>query len=253
MEVVALDRFSDLMTVENAIALLTLTALEVVLGIDNIVVISILTGRLPEDQRPKARRLGLGLAMGLRILLLLTITWIMRLQTDLFTVWGQGISGKDLILIAGGLFLMAKATHEIHGKLETHDTVSGARAAVYTMRAAITQILVMDLIFSLDSVITAVGMAKEIAVMIAAVIIAVAIMMIFANPVANFVERHPTVKMLALAFLILIGLMLVLDGCGQHVNKGYIYFAMFFSLAVEMLNLRVHKLRERAAQQRHQP
>ena len=234
----------NLCTVENGIALLTLTALEIVLGIDNIVVISILTGKLPEEQRPAARKLGLALAMIFRIVLLLAISWIMGLKEELFAIFGHSVSGKDLIMIGGGLFLIGKATHEIHSKLEVPEGQDQPHATASTMRAVIIQILMLDIVFSLDSVITAVGMADAVPVMITAVVIAVALMMWFAGPVARFVEDHPTVKMLALAFLILIGMMLVLDGCGQHISKGYIYFAMAFSLAVEMLNLRAQKVRE---------
>lgn len=235
-----------LFTTDNAIALLTLTALEIVLGIDNIVFIAILTGKLPKEQSTKARNIGLLLAMGMRILLLLTLSWVMSLKAALFTLGdigfsgdlaSFGLSGKDLILIAGGTFLIAKATTEIHGKIEGgHDHhAKGPRAA--TFASVIAQILVIDLVFSLDSVITAVGMAQDIRVMVAAVVIAVLVMLVAAGPVSRFVERHPTVKMLALSFLLLIGVLLVADGFHQHIPKGYIYFAMAFSLLVEFLNL----------------
>ena len=222
------------------IALATLTALEVVLGIDNVVFISILAGRLPENQQKKARRLGLALAMITRILLLLSLTWIMRLTAPLFEVFGHEISGRDLILIAGGLFLLGKSTHEVHEKLEGEEG-HASRKVTPSFRGIIIQILLLDVVFSLDSVITAVGMVEQVPVMIAAVIIAVIVMMIFAEPVSGFVERHPTVKMLALSFLMLIGVALLGEGLELHIPKGYIYFAMGFSLLVEMLNLRMKK------------
>ena len=222
------------------IALATLTALEVVLGIDNVVFISILAGRLPANQQKKARRLGLALAMITRILLLLSLTWIMRLTAPLFEVFGHEISGRDLILIAGGLFLLGKSTHEVHEKLEGEEG-HASRKVTPSFRGVIVQILLLDIVFSLDSVITAVGMVEEVPVMIAAVIIAVIVMMIFAEPVSGFVERHPTVKMLALSFLMLIGVALLGEGLELHIPKGYIYFAMGFSLLVEMLNLRMKK------------
>jgi predicted tellurium resistance membrane protein TerC len=220
------------------VALLTLTALEIVLGIDNVVFVSILAGKLPGEQRERARKLGMFLAMFIRILLLLSITWVMGLTTPLFSVFGHGVTGRDLILIVGGLFLIAKSTHEIHLKLEgdEHES-SGRRAASFA--GVITQILLLDIVFSLDSVITAVGMAEHVAVMIIAVVIAVAVMMVSATVVSGFVERHPTVKMLALSFLLLIGMSLIGEGWGQHIPKGYIYFAMGFSVFVEAINLRV--------------
>lgn len=222
------------------IALGTLTALEVVLGIDNIVFISILAGRLPEHQQERARRTGLFLAMITRIGLLLTISWIIGLTAPLFGVLGQEISGRDLILVAGGLFLLAKSTHEIHQKLEGDEGHKAARVAP-SFAAVITQILLLDVVFSLDSVITAVGMVDEIWIMITAVVIAVFFMVLFARPISAFVDRHPTVKMLALSFLLLIGFTLVAEGFDQHIPKGYIYFAMAFSVGVEMLNLRLRK------------
>ena len=222
------------------IALLTLTALEIVLGIDNVVFISILAGKLPHDQQARARRLGLLLAMGTRIALLFAITWVIRLTAPLFAVLGQEISGRDIILIGGGLFLIAKSTHEIHQKLEGEEGHSSKRIPP-SFASVIVQILLLDVVFSLDSVITAVGMVDEIAIMIAAVVIAIAFMMIFAGPVSAFVERHPTVKMLALSFLLLIGVVLIAEGLDQHISKGYIYFAMAFSVFVEMLNLRLKK------------
>jgi predicted tellurium resistance membrane protein TerC len=232
---------AELFTAENLIAFLTLTSLEIVLGIDNIIVIAIVTGRLPEAQRAKARFIGLALAMIMRILLLLTITWIMRLQTELFRLdiigIDHGVSGKDIILILGGLFLVAKATKEIHAKVEGDGHEAHASRAS-SFGKAIVQILLLDAVFSIDSVITAVGMAQEIAVMIAAVVVAVIVMMIFAGRISRFVERHPTIKMLALAFLIMIGVLLIADGLGQHLQRGYIYFAMAFSLVIELLNMR---------------
>ncbi len=224
------------------IALATLTVLEVVLGIDNIVVISILTGKLPVEQQKTARLVGLGLAMFARIALLFSITWIMQLTEPFFEILGRGISGRDLILIGGGLFLLAKSTHEIHNRLEGDDASDPAKVkGGVSFASIIIQILLMDLVFSLDSVITAIGMANEIAIMVAAVVIAVIIMMLSVNAISDFVHRHPTVKMLALSFLLLIGVMLIAEGFGQHVPKGYIYFAMGFSVLVEMLNLKSQK------------
>jgi predicted tellurium resistance membrane protein TerC len=220
------------------IALLTLTALELVLGIDNIVFISILAGKLPREQQARARRLGLALAMIMRIGLLLSLAWIIRLTTPLFTVMEHGVSGRDLILLLGGLFLIAKSTYEIHDKLEGVGHVR-AVAEHPSFSAVIVQIMLIDAVFSLDSVITAVGMVRQIPVMVAAVVIAVVVMMLFAGPVSDFVERHPTVKMLALSFLLLIGVALIADGLGLHIPRGYIYFAMGFSVVVEMLNLRL--------------
>ncbi len=226
------------------LALVTLTTLEIVLGIDNVVFIAILAGKLPEAQQERARLIGLGLAMFSRIALLASIVWIMRLTAPLFTVIGNEISGRDIILFIGGLFLLAKSTHEIHNKLEAKEGESSARVAA-SFAGVITQIILLDLVFSLDSVITAVGMANEIGVMIAAVIIAVFFMMLFAGAISNFVNRHPTVKMLALSFLLLIGVTLIADAFDQHISKGYIYFAMAFSVFVEMLNL---KMRSRMAE-----
>jgi predicted tellurium resistance membrane protein TerC len=224
------------------IGLLTLTVLEIVLGIDNIIFISILAGKLPRDQQDKARKLGLMGALVSRILLLLSIAWLARLTAPLVTVLGNEISGRDLILLIGGLFLIAKATHEIHGKLEGEEEPSSTKRAAATLGGVIAQIMVIDIVFSLDSVITAVGMVDEIAVMIIAVVIAVAIMLWASGPISRFVDRHPTVKMLALAFLVLIGTNLVAEGFGQHIPKGYTYFAMAFSVGVEMLNLRLRKV-----------
>ena len=225
---------------EGWIALLTLTVLEIVLGIDNIVFISILAGKLPPDQRERARKLGMSLAMLLRIGLLLSIAWVLRLTTPLFSVVGQDISGRDLILLGGGLFLIAKSTHEIHVNLEG-DLDDGTTRVAASFGAVIVQILLLDIVFSLDSVITAVGMAEELSVMVAAVVISVAIMMFAAEPISAYVSRHPTLKVLALSFLLLIGMSLVGDGFDMHVRKGYIYFAMGFSVFVEMINLRVRR------------
>jgi predicted tellurium resistance membrane protein TerC len=223
------------------IGFVTLTLLEIVLGIDNIVFISILVGKLPQEQQATARTIGLALAMISRILLLLVIGWIVRLTTPLFDILGQEISGRDLILIAGGLFLVAKSTREIHHKLEGEDRTEVRGVASF--RSVITQILMLDVVFSLDSVITAVGMVNEIGVMIAAVVVAVGVMLLSAGSIGRFVERHPTVKMLALSFLLLIGVTLITEGFHRHIPKGYIYFAMGFSVFVEMLNLRLQRTR----------
>jgi predicted tellurium resistance membrane protein TerC len=232
--------FDWITSAEGWIALLTLTVLEIVLGVDNIIFISILSGRLPQAQQEKARRLGLLLAMLMRIGLLFSIAWVTRLTQPLFAVVDHNVSGRDLVLILGGLFLLAKSTHEIHSNLEGEGDHGSARA-VSSMASVITQIMLLDIVFSLDSVITAIGMAEHLSVMVIAVIAAVAVMMVAARPIGEFVERHPTVKMLALSFLLLIGLSLILDGVGQHVSKGYIYFAMGFSVFVELINLRVRK------------
>jgi predicted tellurium resistance membrane protein TerC len=225
-------------SVEGWVALVTLTVLEIVLGIDNIIFISILAGKLPQADRGRARRLGLSLAMIIRILLLLSITWVMGLTRPLFTALGQAISGRDLILLIGGLFLIAKATHEIHDKLEGEDSSSvSPRAASFS--SVIVQILLLDIVFSLDSVITAVGMAEDVAIMIAAVVIAVGVMLVSAEGIGEFVERRPTIKILALSFLLLIGVSLLAEGADQHIPKGYIYFAMAFSVFVELINIRV--------------
>jgi len=226
------------LTADGLIALVTLTLLEVVLGIDNVIFISILAGKLKPEERERARRVGLMGAMAMRILLLMSIAWIVRLTAPLFTVLGHAFSGRDLILAIGGLFLIYKATHEIHDKLEGEEGHVSARIAP-TFAAVIGQIMLLDIVFSLDSVITAVGMADDLSIMIAAVVIAVAIMMFSAGAVSGFVERHPTVKVLALSFLLLIGFSLIADGFGVHIPKGYIYFAMGFSIFVEVINLRV--------------
>lgn len=225
-------------------ALATLTLLEIVLGIDNIVFISILVGRLPEAQRQRARILGLGFAMAMRILLLLAITWIMRLQATLFIAFDYEISGRDLILIAGGLFLLAKATLEIHTSLEGPQDAHEGKIAQVGFASTIIQIGVLDIVFSLDSVITAVGMADDVPVMVIAIVLAVFVMMFAAKPIGDFVDNHPTVKMLALSFLVLIGVALIGEGIELHIPKGYIYFAMAFSVGVELLNLRIRRRRE---------
>jgi len=225
---------------EAWIALTTLTALEIVLGVDNIIFISILVGRLPEAERSRARILGLGFAMGTRILLLLVLTWIMRLQATLFSVLGTDISGRDVILIGGGLFLLAKATLEIHESLEGGDG-EGHEAKKARFFAVIIQIAIIDIVFSLDSVITAVGLADHLAVMVIAIVLAVGVMMVAAGAIGRFVDDHPTVKMLALSFLVLIGVALIAEGIDVHIPKGYIYFAMAFSVMVEMLNLRIRR------------
>jgi predicted tellurium resistance membrane protein TerC len=234
----------DLFTDPQAwIALVTLLALEIVLGVDNIVFISILAGKLPVDQQKRARNMGLSLALITRILLLLSISWIIRLTAPLFGVMGHEISGRDLILIGGGLFLIAKSTHEMHQRLEGEEGESSRRVPA-SFTGVIIQILLLDIVFSLDSVITAVGMVDQLSIMITAVILALVVMLLFAGRISGFVENHPTVKMLALAFLLLIGTTLIAEGLGQHISKGYIYFAMAFSLFVEVLNL---KARGRAA------
>ncbi len=237
----AIKPVAPLWSMASLMALVTLTALEIVLGIDNIIFISILSGRLPEHQRKKARQTGLILAMGMRILLLLSLTWVMGLTKPLITVLGASVTGKDLVLILGGAFLMAKSTTEIHHKMEGGHGAAAAAAKVVTFASVIVQILLLDIVFSLDSVITAVGMADHIEVMIAAVVISVIVMLVVAGPIAGFVERHPTIKILALSFLLMIGVMLVAEGFGVHIPKGYIYFAMAFSLAVELVNLKVRK------------
>ena len=230
----------DWLTDPNAwIGLLTLTVLEIVLGVDNIIFISILAGKLPEDQRAKARRLGLLGAFVTRILLLLSIAWVVRLTTPLFTVARVGVSGRGLILIIGGLFLIAKAVHEIHEKFEGGEHGETAKQAARSLAAVVAQIMVIDIVFSLDSVITAVGMVDQVSIMIAANVIALGIMLMASGPISHFVDRHPTVKMLALSFLVLIGTNLVAEGIGQHIPKGYTYFAMAFSVVVEMLNIRI--------------
>ena len=232
--------WSALITADGLLSLLTLSAMEIVLGIDNVVFLSIVTGKLPEAQRPSARRIGLALALISRLALLFAISWVMHLTAPLLTIAGKTFSGRDLILLGGGGFLMAKATREIHGKLEVegeeHRPVARSSYAM-----ALVHVVVLDIIFSLDSVITAVGMVDELSVMVVAMCLAVLVMLAFAAPIGEFVHRHPTMKMLALSFLILIGVMLVVDGMGHHIPKGYIYFAMAFSLGVELLNMRARK------------
>lgn len=253
-----------LATPEAWISLLTLTILEIVLGIDNIVFISILSGKLPEAQQKKARQLGLALAMITRVLLLLSLSWVMSLTSPLFNMgdwigissqeWLDklAISGRDLILLIGGLFLIYKSTHEIHNKLEG-DEESGGNVKVHSFAGTILQILILDIVFSLDSVITAVGMADHIEIMVAAVVIAVIVMMISASAISNFVNKHPTVKMLALSFLLLIGVSLLAEGLDQHIPKGYVYFAMAFSVLVEMLNLKMKKNHKKPVKLRNVP
>ncbi len=234
------------------ISFATLTALEIVLGIDNIVFISILSAKLPKEQEAKGRQVGLALALLTRLLLLLTISWVMGLTAPWFSVLGKTFSGRDLILLVGGMFLIAKATHEIHSKLEVEDRdeLSGVKRASFAV--VIVQIMVLDIVFSLDSVITAVGMASHVPIMVAAMVTAVVVMLMFAGMVSDFVNRHPSMKILALSFLLLIGVMLVAEGMGQHIEKGYIYFALAFSLGVELINLRLRKTQEKPVQL-HQP
>ena len=226
------------LTTDGLLALVTLTFLEIILGVDNVIFLSILSGKLPPHQQDSARRTGLIAAMAMRILLLMSIAWIIRLTAPLFSVFDRDISGRDLILMGGGLFLLGKATLEIHERLEGEEGHSSARVAP-SFGAVIVQIMLLDMVFSLDSVITAVGMAEDVSVMIAAVVLAVVVMMFSAKGISAFVNRHPTVKVLALSFLLLIGVSLIGDGLGMHIPKGYIYFAMGFSVFVEMVNLRV--------------
>ena len=225
------------------LALATLTLLEIVLGIDNVVFISILSGRLPEKDRPRARRIGLALAMLSRLALLFALTWVMRLEATLFIVWENEISGRDLVLIVGGLFLLAKSTLEIHHRLEEASDTPERRSARVpaSFSAVLTQIVLIDVVFSLDSVITAVAMVPHVSIMVTAVVISVAVMVLFVNTISAFIDRHPTFKVLALAFLVLIGVMLIGDGLDQHLPRGYVYFAMAFSIAVELINTRVNR------------
>jgi predicted tellurium resistance membrane protein TerC len=225
------------------IAFATLTVLELVLGIDNIVFISILAGKLPPEQQARARYIGLGLALVMRVILLFSLSWVIGLTAPIFTVFGQEISGRDLVLLIGGLFLIAKSTHEIHGSLEGEEGHKSAK--VYASFAGVlVQIALLDIVFSLDSVITAVGMVDRIEIMIAAVVVSIVFMMAFAKPIGEFVQKHPTVKMLALSFLLLIGVTLIAEGFDQHIPKGYIYFAMAFSVLVEVLNMRLRKSKD---------
>lgn len=223
------------------VGLMTLTFLEIVLGIDNIIFISILAGKLPKADQPKARKLGLMGAFVSRLILLLGIAWIVKLTQPLFEIFGHGVSGRDIILLVGGLFLIAKATYEIHGKLEGEEHGEAAVGAARSMAKVVTQIMIVDIVFSLDSVITAVGMVDDVSLMITANVIALGVMLLAVTPINAFVDRHPTIKMLALSFLVLIGTNLVAEGAGFHIPKGYTYFAMGFSVLVEMLNLKLRK------------
>jgi predicted tellurium resistance membrane protein TerC len=240
----AAEAAHELFSLRSLISVLTLSALEIVLGIDNVIFIAILSGRLPRDQQPRARKLGIAMAVLSRIALLLSITWVMGLTKPLFTISDWTITGKQLILLIGGLFLIAKATYEIHDKLEGEEHEVSVSRAANALVAVVLQIMVIDIVFSLDSVITAVGMTPHVELMVIAVILAATVMLVFSGPISEFVHRHPTMKMLALSFLILIGVMLVGEALGQHIDKGYIYFAMAFAFGVELLNLR---LRARAA------
>ncbi len=239
---------NSLLTTENLIALVTLTSLETVLGIDNIIFIAILAGKLPAQQRDLARRLGLGVAVISRIALLFSLTWVMKLKSVLFTWLGHEFTGKDLVLVAGGMFLIAKATIEIHHKVEHHASQSTSKQQATSLGWMLLQVLAIDVVFSLDSVITAVGMTQNLVVMIAAILTSVAIMLAASGPVVRFVDHHPAIKLLALSFLLLIGVLLVAEGFGRHIDKGYIYFAMAFSLGVELLNLRASHNAQRAEQ-----
>jgi predicted tellurium resistance membrane protein TerC len=241
---------SWIMDPQGWIAFLSLLALEIVLGIDNVIFLSILSSKLPVGQQGKARIAGLSLAVFMRIVLILSISWVIGLTAPFFTIFSHEISGRDIILIAGGLFLIAKSTHEVHENLEGEEGESAARVAP-TLLSVMVQIVLLDSVFSLDSVITAVGLVQEIGIMVAAVVASVIFMMVFAGPVSNFVERHPTVKMLALSFLLLIGVTLIVEGFDVHVPRGYIYFAMAFSVFVEMLNLRAAKAKARAVHLRN--
>lgn len=234
--------YRHIMTLDQIIALGTLTAMEIVLGIDNIIFIAILVAKLPEHQQAKARQLGISLALILRVGLLFSLSWMMRLTEPLFTIASMEISGRDLILLFGGLFLIAKSTFEIHERMElTRDEHAPKAKVGASFTSILLQILALDVVFSLDSVITAVGMANQISIMVAAMLISMVVMLLSASSISSFVERHPTIKVLALSFLLMIGVMLVMEGLGNHINKGYIYFAMGFSLAVEMVNMRVRK------------
>jgi predicted tellurium resistance membrane protein TerC len=242
--------FRVFLTAEGLVSLLSLTAMEIVLGIDNIIFIAIVSQKVAPDRQSKVRRLGLGLALVMRLGLLFTLTWLMGLTAPLFTLLGKPISGRDLVLLVGGLFLMAKATHEIYERVEQG---GDAKAPVATeganhtagMAVTLAQILVLDIVFSLDSVITAVGMVPHLLIMMTAMVIAVGVMLLFADAISDFINRHPGMKVLALSFLLLIGVLLVADGFGQHINKGYVYFAMAFSFAVEMLNLQIRRRQHR--------
>lgn len=239
-----IQNMETLFSVHSIVPFLTLTALELVLGIDNIIFISIISDRLPSEKRRKARTIGLLLAIVTRLLLLLSLSWMMSLTAPLFTLFGQNISGRDLILILGGLFLIAKSTHEIHQKLESSEEKNGVTRKTSNFLSIIIQILLLDIVFSLDSVITAVGMVNEIPIMAAAIIVATLIMIFASHTIADFVDRHPTIKMLALSFLVLIGVALLAEGFETHIPKGYIYFSMAYALAVETLNIRLRKKAE---------
>ncbi len=244
-----------LLTADSLIALATLTALEVVLGIDNIVFLSILVAKLPKESQERARKIGLSLALLMRLGLLFSISWLMSLTEPFFHIFNKGFSGRDLILLVGGIFLIGKATSEIHEKLEADDVSPSAGKASGSKRfaAVLLQILLIDLVFSLDSVITAVGMAQHIEIMVIAMVVSVGVMLLVSSSIARFVERHPTIKMLALSFLILIGVMLLMEGMGSHIEKGYIYFAMAFSLSVEMLNIKYRSKQKKHVKLRGEP
>jgi predicted tellurium resistance membrane protein TerC len=233
----------ELLTVENAISLLSLSAMEIVLGIDNIVFIAILAQKVPRDKRSRVRRIGLVLALGMRLGLLATLSFVMSLTSPLFTIFGQELSGRDLVLLMGGLFLLGKSTHEIYEKLEVDQTEEGGAGGSGrgNVASVLAQIMVLDIVFSLDSVITAVGMAQHMAIMVVAMLIAVGVMLIFADGISEFINRHPSMKILALSFLMLIGALLLAEAFDKHVNKGYIYFAMSFALLIELLNMRFRK------------
>ena len=241
-----------LMDPQAWISLLTLTGLEIVLGIDNIIFISILAGKLPVSQQSKARKVGLMLALVTRLLLLASIAWMAKLTTPLFSLIGHGVSGRDLILIIGGLFLLVKSTMEIHEKLEGHDGSDNPKRAVAKFGQVLVQIMLLDVVFSLDSVITAVGMAQHLAIMVIAVILAMGVMLLSADAISDFVDKHPTLKILALSFLLLIGVTLIAEGTGMHIPKGYIYFAMAFSFGVEMLNMKLRGRKTKTVEL-HQP
>lgn len=232
---------SDLLTVDSLTALATLAAMEVILGIDNLVFIALLTGRLPPARRALARRLGLGLALASRVALLLAVSWVMGLTAPLLALWGRPLSGRDLILLGGGVFLIAKATWEIYDRLEVEHAGTAARGAGASFALVLLQILALDVVFSLDSVITAIGMARDVRIMVAAIVLAMVVMVLAVGAVSRFIERHPSLKILALAFLLLIGVLLVAEGTGTHVDKGYIYSAMTFALFVELLNMRYRR------------
>lgn len=244
----------DLFTTENAIAFLTLTSLEIVLGIDNIIFIAILAGKLPPEQRDRARQIGLGLAVISRVALLLAIGWVVKLEEPFLTLLGHAVAGKDLVLMFGGMFLIGKATYEIHHKVQGHSEMPTGAAAAASLGSMLMQVIGIDVVFSLDSVITAVGLCKSIPIMVAAILASVAVMLVFSGPVVRFVEAHPAIKLLALSFLLLIGVLLVAEGFHQKIDKGYVYFAMAFSLGIELLQMRAEKNQLlRAAEASHLP